>query len=174
MKRLLPIILACFAAGGLCSAQNLAERSQSYDMSRINDMQDRKFEGGGSLKIKAAQGWSKNAQGSGTFETGDYEYTRSFLGIKNPWIGGKVLKTKPANLSNNLTLKNLEKEVATEDASMERKAVGTSKSAPTPGIVPVKTYEARGSAQGALNKENEGVNKEMSVEELREILNKNR
>lgn len=98
--------------------------------------------------------------------------TRSFLGIKNPWFGNKVAETNEASLFSKTAL-NDDKTFATREEKT-RKAMQADKTVKTSNeVVEVRTYEARGGTQGAMDKVSEKVKKDMSIEEIRELLNRN-
>lgn len=102
-----------------------------------------------------------------------FETKRSFFGIKNPWIGREVPDVKEAPLLARGILPG-DKAFATDD--VETRAVpGTDRNAfSDKGDVKTREYLGTGKSQGAVTQFGGQLTKEMSVEEVREILNKNR
>lgn len=103
----------------------------------------------------------------------EYETKRSFFGIKNPWIGREIYNVKEAPLMARGILPG-DKTFTTDDVEtravpgMERQAF------PNKGDVQTKEYLGKGKSQGAVTQFGGQLTKKMSVEEVREILNKNR
>jgi hypothetical protein len=104
----------------------------------------------------------------------EFAGTRSFLGIKNPWFGNRVFETKTAALSKSGGLGKLDAAYPVRDAltrefpSSEKQAnLGNS-------TVPVRPFLVRGESQGALEQLSTKINKEMTIDDIRELLNKPR
>jgi len=143
------------------------------DMERVSPMQGKPFEGSGQMNIKKAGGFDRSAGVDGAFQTGSYNMTRSFFGIKNPWLGGKVLDVKPANMNTDFVIPNLQREVETKDLADNRAAFDEDKSANLRDEpVQTKAHTIKAGAQGVMDVFGEQAKKEMSIEDIREILNK--
>lgn len=171
-------VLFLFALMPLAGAQEagtkLLDRTTAIpDMERVSPMQGKPFEGEGQMKIKQAAGFDRSTPAQGTFQTDSYTMTRSFFGIKNPWLGGKVLKTNPAMTTTDFVIPNLQNEVKTKDLADNRSAFDADRSANLRDE-PVKTkaHPIKAGAQGAMDVFGEQARKEMSIEDIREILNK--
>jgi hypothetical protein len=171
-------ILAWCLTGICCFAQQdekkLLERVLAKpDMSQINPMNGKKFDSGGFLMKKPAAG-SSSFLYTQKASTEKYQNVRSFLGIKNPWIGRKVYESSQASVWSKTLIPNKETAYPVKSVSggkfheAERRASRREQ--------PFKTspYLAQGSAQGRLDQLSEQIDKNMTIEQVREILNKNR
>ncbi len=172
------VILLWFFAGACCFAQRdekkLLERVLAEpDMSEINPMNAKKFDSGGFVVKKAASGSSPFLYNQ-KVSTEGYGNVRSFLGLKNPWIGRKVYEPSQASVWSKSLIVNKDTQFPVESAKpgkfheAERRASRQEE--------PFKTspYLAQGSAQGKLDQLSEKIDKKMTIEQVREILNKNR
>ena len=171
-------ILAWCLSGACCFAQHdekkLLERLLAKpDMSQINPMNGKKFDSGGFLMKKPA---TKSSSFSYMQKASTEKYTdvRSFLGIKNPWIGRKVYEPSQASVWSKTLIQNKDTTYPIKSASAG-KFPGAERKASRPEQ-PVRTspYLAQGSAQGRLDQLSEQIDKNMTIEQVREILNKNR
>ncbi len=176
MRFLLVFVFACW--GSLAGAQEagtkLIDRTTGKpDMERVSSMQGKPFEGSGNVTIKKAGAFDRAVGGEGTFQTGAYPMTRSFFGIKNPWFGAKVPDVKPAKMHTDFVIPNLQREVETKALLDNRPAFDENRSANLRDE-PVKTkaHTPQAGAQGAMDVFGEKARKEMSIEDIREILNK--
>lgn len=142
------------------------------DMELSNALQSKKFEGEGRLNLNQAAGSDRTAIEAKPIDARSYRETRSFLGIKNPWFGSKVVSTQPANL-NSLTVPNAEKAFPTRTAAAKTSSDSGHTSPEATREVPTKPYLGKGSAQGALDPFSEAANRKLTVEDVRELLNKN-
>ncbi len=176
MKYLVPLVLVCWVplVGAQEPGTKLLDRTTGMpDMEKVSSMQGKPFEGAGQMKIKKAGGFERTAGVDGTFQTGSYTMTRSFFGIKNPWLGGKVIDVKSANTKTDMVIPNLQREVETKGLADNRAAFDASKKANLQeDPVVTKTHTLRAGAQGAMDAFGEQAKKEMSIEDIREILNK--
>jgi hypothetical protein len=171
-------MLAWCLSGLCCFAQQdekkLLERVLAKpDMSQINPMNGKKFDSGGFLMKKAAAGASSFLY-TQKASPEKYQDVRSFLGIKNPWIGKKVYESGQASVWSKTLIRNQDTAYPAESVragkfhEAERRASRREQ--------PFKTspYLAPGSAQGRLDQLSEQIDKNMTIEQVREILNKNR
>lgn len=146
------------------------------DMERMNAMQNKVFRESDSLRLtKAREADGKNAFNARSFQGREVFWTRSFLGFKNPWIGTKTMRVRPSPLmTRGGSLKNLEAAYSTPDVADARSHFDANKSAPQGGeTATTHSYQPRGTAQGAISMENEKISKKMTVQQVRELLNKN-
>jgi hypothetical protein len=143
------------------------------DMSLINPMNNKKFDGGGFYLGKKVAGSSRFLYEQ-KLSVEKYRNVRSFLGLKNPWFGKMIYDSSQASLWSKTLVGNAGRKVPVEPAhtdkfyQADKKAVGRAE--------PVKTsaYPGRGTAQGSLDKISDKIDKNMTIEQIREILNKNR
>jgi hypothetical protein len=171
-------ILAWCLSGACCLAQQdekkLLERVLAKpDMSQINPMNAKKFDSGGFLAKKAAAGSSSFLYKQKT-SPGKYENVRSFLGIKNPWIGKKLYESSTASVWSKTLIQNKDSAYPVEsiDAGKFHQAERSASRREQP--FRTSSYLAQGSAQGRLDQLSEQIDKNMTIEQVREILNKNR
>jgi hypothetical protein len=145
------------------------------DMSLLNSMNGKKFEGGGNffLDKKPATSSGKFAYESKVSVDG-YHNTRSFLGIKNPWLGNLVYDAGKANIWSKSLVANADTRIPTNSAPAGPFFQSGKKAAKREEPVKTSAYQARGSAQGSVNQFSDKIDKKMTIEQVREILNKNR
>jgi hypothetical protein len=119
----------------------------------------RKFEGGGEYRgVKAAR--SK-------------EYgTRKFLGIRNPWFGQKVYETGAAR---ELTRYLLSDKQFASRAVASKPAREDGRAAPrVDGEIDAREFLGRGKSQGSLDNRYTQGGAPLSLDEVRDMLNRNR
>ena len=179
MRQILaPALLALLALPAFLGAQEqerkLLDRIQRPNMELTNPMQGKSFNGGGGVEIKDAAVGRQAFSGAKSPLLKEFAGTRSFFGIKNPWFGNRVFETKTASLSKSGGLGKLDAAYPVRDAltrefpSSEKQAnLGTS-------TVPVRPFLVRGESQGALEQLSTKINKEMTIDDIRELLNKPR
>lgn len=142
------------------------------DMRLVNPMQEKKFESAPGLKLGKAHGLQREVR------LNDYPLkparpTRSFLGIRNPWLGSVLFPAGPAWLPGR-SVPGAGESFPTA-SFRSRTYVEAQKSEPeVRRAVPVRPYLARGGAQGALDLISEAARRELTPDELRELLNKPR
>lgn len=185
--RALTLIFLCslVAAHGL-SAQatthedKLLDRMKAQQQSSINpanapvfDPASKKFEDGSKLGIQKEARLKTAYDGNKSFDEMVKKETRSFLGIKNPWFGKKIFVTQDAFLNKENALGKKQSPFATKDATTKEffdadKAMDTrSDPMPRPQVVP------KGTAQGSIDSMEGTAAKKMTIEQVRELLNKN-
>jgi len=107
------------------------------------------------------------------FSSRKYETTRTFFGVKNPWFGRKTYNAGEASLWSKTVLEDDKKypveQAETKKAYQSDKTVETSRN-----VVETKPYLGQPTAQGSVSQIHDKITKEMTVEEVRELLNKNR
>ena len=99
---------------------------------------------------------------------------RSFLGLKNPWFGKKIYESNQASIWSKTLITNAGAEFPVKAAKTERFYQADKKVSRREEPVKTSTYLGRGSSQGRLDQISEKIDKNMTVEQVREILNKNR
>jgi hypothetical protein len=173
---LTPAILACLAFPALLTAQEqerkLLERIQRPNMELSNPMQNMAFTGGGGVQIREA---SIARSYAGTKEARSKEFaTRSFFGIKNPWFGKRSFDSKEAALFPRGGPVKLDEPYRVSEARVREFPAAGKQAALGDSIVPVNAFLGRGGAQGSLDQISDKVKKEMTIDEVRELLNKPR
>lgn len=178
MKNLLPfgIALSLFAVQPLCAQEQekkLLDRIQKPNMQLGNPLQSKAFSSVSGAGVKTASFANKT---HGTAQSGalrEFSGTRSFMGIKNPWFGQRAYDAKSALLSSRLGL-DTSKSYALKSAATESFSEVSKKANATKQPVPIKPFLVQGEAQGALLQISDKVKKEMTIDDVRELLNKPR
>jgi len=178
VKPLLPVLVSCICAAsvyGQTQEKKLMDRIKRPDMEMSSPMQGKAFGGKtGSLALRQAGESKDSYAGVRDAYIKDFPYTRSFLGIKNPWFGGKVYDSKTADTFSKSVIVNADREVPVRKAEASGyydAAKGANFGSP---VVPVRQYIPQPSAQGAVNKITDKINNKMTIDEVRELLNKPR
>ncbi len=169
------VTLLVLAGHALCQEQEkgfLERLTKVPDMELANPMQDRAFEGGGGLDVKDARGLDGKFSTPEEFRAGNYRQTRSFLGIKNPWFGSRVFETRTVRVDSSPTF-DIAKEFATQPEA-SRPYIDSKREIPATTPVPTRAYPVRGGAQGTLDPVGEKARKDLTIDEVRELLNKSR
>jgi hypothetical protein len=176
--RACPFLLFWLLAGACCFAQQADKKlldrvTAKPDMSLINPMNDKKFDGGGYSLGKKATGSSKFLYQQ-KFSAEKYRNVRSFLGLKNPWFGKMIYGSSQASLWSKTLGVNAGKKVPVESAQTQRLYEADKKAARREEPVKTSAYLGRGGAQGSLDQISDKIDKNMTIEQVRELLNKNR
>ncbi len=142
------------------------------DRNQLNSMNGKPFVGAGSFQLRDAAG-TKAFSGQNKAATSSYGGLRSFFGIKNPWIGKKSADVRTAEVAN-LTMPGVNGRFETKPdpvrafADSEKAAAGTGREAP------VRAATVEGASQRALSSISDKMKKDLTVDDVREILNKNK
>jgi hypothetical protein len=173
-----PFLVFWLLAGACCFAQQADKKlldrvTAKPDMSLINPMNNKKFDGGGFSFRKKAAGSSKFLYEQ-KFSAGKYRNVRSFLGLKNPWFGKMVYDSSQASLWSKTLGVSSGKKVPVESAQTQKFYQADRKVARREEPVKTSAYLGRGGAQGSLDQISEKIDKNMTIEQVRELLNKNR
>lgn len=153
--------------------QGLTQRmSAQPNMQQVNPMQNQAYAAGAyGTKTFAAN----NYAGVKDASTRTYE-TRSFLGIKNPWFGRKVFATDDNRLAKRSAREGGET-FATETYAVRefgRSRPATENTQPVAAAAAPRPYLVPGKTQGALDRFTENLQKDLTVDDVRELLNKGR
>ena len=143
------------------------------DMSLLNPMNGKKFDTGGSFRGKREAGSSKFLYDQ-KLSTEKYRNVRSFLGLKNPWLGKMVHDSSQASLWSKTLVVNAGKKVPVEPAQTQKFYQADKRVARREEPVKTSAYLGRGSVQGSLNQISDKIDKNMTIEQVRELLNKDR
>ncbi|MCX7868958.1 MAG: hypothetical protein N2322_03310 [Terrimicrobiaceae bacterium] len=176
-----PTLLLAVAAAASAQAPAQTQDQKMLDrvtaipnMRLVNPMQTKKFEGGAGLEIKKARGMNREVMtSSAAFSDTPARPTRSFLGIRNPWLGKLIYPAGTAWLPAG-TVPRVAETIPTRKFQA-KEYFDASKTEPAAArAVPVRAYSGRGGAQGALDLIGEAARRELTPDELRELLNKPR
>jgi hypothetical protein len=179
VNRLLPI-LACLLTAGVALAQEqekgMLARIESVrpDSKSVNPMQNQSFStaGFGTQKFDAGEYGGVKSAGIKTFET------RSFLGIKNPWFGRRVFETSAGNLGGR-TARESSENYKTEAYTVREFAKATkpdlADATPAlPNAAEPRPYLIPGKTQSGVDKFSQNLKKELTIDDVRDLLNKGR
>jgi hypothetical protein len=173
---LVPALAVTLAFPSLLAAQEqdrkLLDRIQRPDMELSNPMQKKEFIGGGGVQLREAPIARAYA---GTKQAGSKEFaTRSFFGIKNPWFGNRSFESRQAPLFARGGLSKLDEPYRVSEARVREFSAAGKQAAIADSSVPVRPFLGRGGSQGSLDQISDKVKKEMTIDEVRELLNKPR
>lgn len=167
-----------FAAltSGFCQEQErkIMDRMLKPDMSRSSGFNGKAFDKQTSFTLRESSESKDTYIASEKAYSKDFAYTRSFFGVKNPWFGNKVYDSKQVGKWADTSPWGADKTFQTRSTDaqgyyQEKKEANFGSPA-----VPVNTFTPQGAAQGAANQMTEKVKKEMTIDDVREILNKSK
>jgi hypothetical protein len=147
----------------------MMDRIMKPNMELANPMGAKSFKGA-SFSAGAFRG-AGAYQGVKTAPTKTFG-TRSFLGIRNPWFGKKVYQTSAARELTRYVLSDksfASRTVETMTASEEGRA-----SRQTGRAVETRSFLARGKSQAALDAMNPAAQSALSIDQVRDVLNRDR
>jgi hypothetical protein len=152
--------------------QRMMDRILNPDRERKNEMSGKSFEGRefSGKKFSTGDGYT----GVKSVQSKEFN-TRTFLGIKNPWFGKKVHETSAASQGMHRYLLG-DRSYATREVPV-RGVAGTDRQAAVNDRTSVqasRAYLARGKAQGAIDQQFPSTTGPLSIDEVRELLNRNR
>ena len=154
--------------------KKLMDRINSPDRNQASQFQNKSFGSTGSSWVKQASMASNSYQGVKEARIKGYSDVRSFLGVKNPWLGKKVYGAGSSTYQTQGWLADKDATYRVKDAKTGSFS-SASKTASTPSsAVPTQAFTLRGAAQGALDQDSSKLHKEMTIDEVRELLNKSR
>jgi hypothetical protein len=170
-----PAWIAVLASSVPLSAQQqerkLLDRIQRPNMELTNPMQAKSFEGGGGVKMKSASIGKIPYDAGKTANPRSFSGTRSFLGIKNPWFGNRIFETKAAPLSG---AANLNSSFTVRDAATGGFSASDKKAPVASSDLNLRPFLIRGNSAQGLDQISDKISKEMTIDDIREILNKPR
>lgn len=176
MRQILaPAFLALLAFPALVGAQQqeqtLLDRINRPNMELANPMQKKSFIGGGGVQMREA------AVGKTAFDAGksarlkEFSGARSFLGIKNPWFGNRVYETKTASLPGS---SKFDSSYPVRGAAVGGFSSSDKKASMATSDLNLRPFLLQGGAQGGLDQISDKISKEMTIDDIRELLNKPR
>lgn len=172
---LIPSLLLASLASGFSQTQEvkLVDRIMKPNMEMGNPMQGKSFSETSAVKLRNSPAASQGFYDIKDAMTKDFPFTRSFLGLKNPWFGGKVYTTKETAL---LSKYDVKKAVGGFDKATDVSAYYAAKKDANFGspVVPLTTFVPNPGAPGAVSRISDKINQKMTIDEVRELLNKPR
>lgn len=173
LRFLIFLFLALSAAFGQQQDKKLIDRIQRPDMQLGNPLQSKSYEAATGINIKRVYYAEKNFSTSQSGAVKDFSGVRSFFGIKNPWFGKLTYDAKPATLGANSGFDPAKSYNVKSAATVPFKFPSTASQSPSQAVS-TKSFLMQGKASGAMQQLSEKVRKEMTIDEVRELLNKPR
>lgn len=153
--------------------KKLLERIQRPDMELGSTLQSKSYQGASGPKIQAYPVSDKTYGTSQSRNMKEFQGSRSFFGIKNPWFGQLTYEAKPASLSPRGGAE-LSKSYSVNPAALTSYAASSRSANSSKPQVPLQPFLVPGEAQGAMQQISDRVKKEMTIDDVRELLNKPR
>ena len=169
---LIASVLLASLASGFSQTQEvkLIDRVMKPNMELGNPLQKKTFTGTSSVPVKNS--WAAGQGFFGVKGAAVNEFTtRSFLGLKNPWFGGRVFATKQEGAMSKYDVKNAGINKTTDVAGYFASTKSASLGSP---VVPLSTYVPAPAANGAVSRISDKINQKMTIDDVRELLNKPR
>lgn len=171
------ILVASLLFGSLVSGFSqtqegtLSERiNRNADRTLGNPLQNKSFSGTSSAPLKNSPAASQAFFGVKDATVKEFS-TRSFLGLKNPWFGDRVFATKNAASPWKYDVKNAGFNKTTDVAAYYGATKNAALGSP---VVPVSPYVPAPAAPGAVSRISDKITKKMTIDDIRELLNKPR
>jgi hypothetical protein len=189
MKRAFPILCLLLAAGIARAQQQEPGMLERIDLNTKRAMQamDANAKSDPSLASPlASKSYKAGAFEAKTFSVGAFSgtksasagtfETRSFLGIKNPWFGKKVFATD-ANREAQKAARESQQTYRTQAFAVRKyeqagKADLRDATAELPSAAEPRPYLVPGKTQGAMDRYTENLHKDLSIDDVRDLLNK--
>lgn len=144
------------------------------DMQSSNPLQNKSFSKTSPMGPKTASVADEGFAGVKDARIKDYAVTRSFFGIKNPWFGNKVFGAKEAGLWSNSMVDNANRKVPVKKAEAVGFYDSTKNAYFGSPVVPTPTFVPQPGAQGSIARIKDKITNKMTIDEVRELLNKPR
>ncbi|MEI6278522.1 MAG: hypothetical protein WCQ16_03935 [Verrucomicrobiae bacterium] len=155
--------------------RKLLDRVLKPDMGQGNSMQGKTFGKTGSVVLRQASESKDGFPGVRDAYIKDYPFQRSFWGIKNPWFGNKVYDTQAASMWSKSVIANADRAVPVKKAEAVGYYDATKQANFGSPVVPLRPFIPQPGAPGAVGRlTTEKINDKMTIDEVRELLNKPR
>lgn len=165
------VFLGCGALNAQVQERKLIDRIQNPDRTMASPMQGKSFGGTGAATSGAFHGAVRSFGGADKAAVKPFAVTRSFLGIKNPWIGAKVYPAVDAPLGKGGAKALVDRVFPAGEASVRAAPLGSQTTVSTDKSVPTVEFSGKGGAQGALDQITDRIHREMTIDDVRELLN---
>ena len=176
MRQILaPALTALLAFPALVGAQQqeqkLLDRINRPNMELTNPMQGKAFSGAGGVQMREASVGRTVFDASKSAYSKEFSGARSFFGIKNPWLGNRVIETKTSPLSRSA---NLESAFPIRQAATGGFAGSGKRANSGASSVETRPFLVQGSSQSGFEQISERISKKMTIDDISELLNKPR
>jgi len=164
-------LLFSFLVSGFSQTQEakLYDRIMKPNMQLGNSLRNKSFSGTAVVPLRASPAAGQSFYGVKDATVKDFS-TRSFLGLKNPWFGSKVFATKDAPAMSTYDVKQAGFNKAADASGFYGATKGADFGSP---VVPVTTFVAAPAAKGAVSRISDKINEKMTIDEVRDLLNRN-
>jgi hypothetical protein len=178
LKDLLPkfaaiLLLVPVSLAAQQQEKKLLERINRPYMELGSHLQSKSYQGAAGLKIQGSPVSDKTFETPQSRNMKEFQGSRSFLGIKNPWFGQLTYDAKPASLSPRGGAE-VSKSYSVKPAAVTSYAASSRSANSAKPQVPLQPFVVQGEAQGAMQQISDRVKKEMTIDDVRELLNKPR
>jgi hypothetical protein len=167
------LLLAPCSLSAQQQEKTLLDRIQRPDMQLGSLLQSKSYQGASGLKIQGASVSGKTYGATQSRPLKEFQGSRSFLGIKNPWFGQLTYDSKSASLSPRSGAE-LSKSYSVKPSAVVPYAASSQSANLSKPEVPLQPFLVQGEAQGAMQQISDKVKKEMTIDDVRELLNKPR
>lgn len=172
------IFISFFLAASIVSGfsqtqeRKLMDRIRKPDMQMENSFQNKAFSKTGEMGSKTA--FQANTKYTDLKNAGIKEssFTRSFFGIKNPWFGHKIFETKETDLSSKYVINNIDRKVSVKNADAAGYYDSTKSANFGSPVVPTTAFIPQPAAPGAVAQIKDKITNKMTIDEVRDLLNK--
>jgi len=154
--------------------RTLEERLKHPDRQRIPPYQNKSFIGGGLLAMRSSPTADRKFYDAKAANLKEFSFTRSFLGLKNPWIGNQVYDTKNAAVWSRAIMRDADNNVTVRKAEAGASSDATKTVNLGSPVVPVRPFVPAPASQGAVSQITDKIKKNMSIDDIRDLLNKSR
>jgi len=180
MPRILPeaffvILFLATSSAVFCQQQEkkLLDRINSPDRQQASIFQNRAFASTGGINLAKTSYADTTFYGTKSSNAKTFPGLRSFFGIKNPWFGNKTFASSRADISAKTGFLNGQKSFMVSQASIAGYANANKVAALSSAEVPVRPFLNKGATQGQFDEMSAKTKKELTIDEVREMLNKN-
>lgn len=167
------VITPALFSAELKEKKGLLERLMNPDRSSKSDYEGKVFNGTGSFSGRAVK--TKEFQGTKNFPAGDYT-TKEFSGSRKGWLGNLLFPDKklPENLQG--ANRDASRTFASKDFGVKNyDDSGKKSSLSSKELFPTRDVNLKGKSQGAIDSDQklqEAIKKGLSIDEVRNLLNK--
>ena len=154
--------------------RKLMDRMLKPDMQLGTPFQNQAFKGGSSMLVRSSPVADKNFLDSKGASIKEFSSTHSFLGLKNPWLGHQVYDTKNASVWSRSVALDAGKKMPVRRAETVTAADAAKTASLGSPVVPVRPFTPVPSSQGALSQITDKIKNNMTIDEVRDLLNKPR
>jgi hypothetical protein len=179
MPRILPeaffVILLASSASlfGQQQEKKLMDRINSPDRQQASIFQNKLFASSSGINLAKTSYADTTYSGTKSSNAKTFPGLRSFLGIKNPWFGNKIFVSRSADISAKTGFLNGQKSFAVSQAPTAGYANANKDPSLISADVPVRPFLSKGATQGQFDEISAKTKKELTINEVREMLNKN-